>query len=113
MGAPLTIVPKEDPNVDLKEMEDETAAEIKATKKELKKQFKNLQKGMGDKKTSKPDKFIEAFLNFGMENKDLRDELYFMVIKQLTENPSPDSVGNGYDILAMMLSAFLPSEGFL
>ena len=104
----LTMLPKEDPNVPPKELPDE----VKQMKKDVKKRFKNVQIAMGDKKNKNPDKFIQDFLQYGTQNEGARDELYCQVLKQITDNPEVESVQKGYDLLAMMLTTFLPSTEF-
>jgi len=108
---PLTVLPNEKFDVP----KDEIPDDVKQAKKDLKKQFKNLQYAMGDKKTNpkKKEKFTQEYLNFGLKNPGLRTELYYMIIKQLTENPDEESVKAGYELLALMLSSFLPSEDFI
>jgi len=101
--APLTVLPNED----LTAAED--SPQLKETKRKIIKNFKNLLTYMGEKKTKRPEKFANAFLTFGMENPEFRDELYIQIVKQLTNNPDPASVALGYEILGMALRTFLPS----
>jgi len=109
LPAPLTVLPNEDLDADKKDIPDE----VKEMTKMLKKQFKNLQYAMGDKKSKKAEKFTQEYLQFGVDNPGIRNELYYQIIKQLTENPDPESVKKGYDVLALCLRTFLPSDDFV
>jgi len=87
--------------------------EIKLAKKQCKATFINIQKYMGDKKVNekKAELAGEAVVKFGFENPDLRNEVYFQLIKQLTKNEDPESVARGYELLGFCMSQFLPSDG--
>lgn len=41
---------------------------------------------------------------------DLRDEIFCQIVRQLTENPNPDSVNAGVDLLCVCITAFQPSD---
>mmetsp|Transcript_11196 Transcript_11196/g.12942 ORF Transcript_11196/g.12942 Transcript_11196/m.12942 type:complete len:1567 (+) Transcript_11196:219-4919(+) len=107
--APLTKLPNEQLDAAKKEIPDE----IKEKTKAIKKQFKNLQYAMGDKKSKKAEQFTQEFLQFGIDNPENRTELYCQIIKQITENPDDESKKKGYDVLALCLRTFLPAENFV
>lgn len=48
----------------------------------------------------------------GLTHGELRDEIYCQVMKQLTGNPSPESVFKGWQLLCVLLVSFPPSKDF-
>jgi hypothetical protein len=49
-------------------------------------------------------------LNICIKHEALRDEIYMQLIKQLTQNPRPDSVLRGWQLLALLSETFPPSN---
>ena len=97
------------------------------------KQFKNLLGFMGDRKyqckrsslnfsallskhpplcscNADPAMLAVEFLNSGIQGSDdLKVEAYVQVMKQLTENPTRESVAKGWVMMSLLLSCFPPS----
>ncbi|KAI6157402.1 hypothetical protein BKA82DRAFT_1000603 [Pisolithus tinctorius] len=48
----------------------------------------------------------------GLAHGELRDEIYCQLMKQLTGNPSAESVFKGWQMLCVLLTAFPPSKNF-
>jgi hypothetical protein len=89
--------------------------EVKKLKAAAKKNFANIQTYMGDKKAKTPgavDQAGEAVLAFGRDTPQMRNEVYLQLIKQLTGNPSPESVAKGYELLGLCTAQFLPTDSF-
>jgi hypothetical protein len=72
--------------------------------------FKNILGVMGDKMTENQDGLAQEVLAKGLEHKSLRDEIYCQLMKQLTNNPKPNSVKRGWNLMAMCLFTFPPSK---
>ncbi|KAF7375938.1 Rho gtpase-activating protein 39 isoform 2 [Mycena sanguinolenta] len=51
-------------------------------------------------------------LGEGLTHGELRDEIYCQIMKQLTGNPSPESVFKGWQLLCVLLITFPPSKNF-
>ncbi|KAJ7188538.1 hypothetical protein C8R46DRAFT_1157539 [Mycena filopes] len=51
-------------------------------------------------------------LGEGLTHGELRDEIYCQTMKQLTGNPSPESVFKGWQLLCVLLITFPPSKNF-
>lgn len=51
-------------------------------------------------------------LQEGLLHGELRDEIYCQVVKQLSGNPSPDSVFRGWQLLCVLVITFPPSKNF-
>ncbi|GMI37880.1 hypothetical protein TeGR_g2408 [Tetraparma gracilis] len=76
--------------------------------KEATKQFKNIMGYMGDRKYQYPDTLAQEVIACGLENADLRAELYCQVMKQLIDNPSYASESKGWELMSLFLSVFPP-----
>ena len=73
---------------------------------------RNLLGYMGDKQMPFPAMLAQDVLRKGFENKMLRDEIYIQLIKQLTNNPRPESVAKGWQLMCMCVGTFPPSVDF-
>ncbi|KAJ7497063.1 hypothetical protein FB451DRAFT_1209933 [Mycena latifolia] len=51
-------------------------------------------------------------LGEGLTHGELRDEIYCQTMKQLTGNPSPESVFKGWQLVCVLLITFPPSKNF-
>jgi len=94
--------------------------EIKASDPEASKRLKKkactcfsmIQKYMGDRKDKDDVGTGREVVAEGLSTPLLRDEIYLQIIKQLTENPSPDSIAKGWKIMALCLTTFPPGADF-
>jgi myosin-7 len=73
---------------------------------------KDLLGYMGDKQMPFPAMLAQDILRKGYEYKPIRDEIYMLIIKQLTSNPRPESVAKGWQIMCMCVGTFPPSFDF-
>eukprot|EP00602_Paraphysomonas_sp_CaronLab_P010658 CAMPEP_0185037120 /NCGR_PEP_ID=MMETSP1103-20130426/31086_1 /TAXON_ID=36769 /ORGANISM="Paraphysomonas bandaiensis, Strain Caron Lab Isolate" /LENGTH=1566 /DNA_ID=CAMNT_0027574947 /DNA_START=35 /DNA_END=4735 /DNA_ORIENTATION=+ len=77
--------------------------------KEAVKQFKNLMGYMGDRKYQYPAMLAVEYLNTGIEGSEaMRTEMYVQTMKQLSDNPSHESLAMGWKMLSLLLSCFPP-----
>lgn len=87
----------------------------KSLHKDALKCFKGVQRAMGDrppvKSTSDPSE-IQWIVERGIAHGGLRDEIYVQVCRQLTDNPKPESVKKGWQILSVIVTCFPPSKNF-
>jgi hypothetical protein len=75
--------------------------------------FKSLMGAMGDKVSSYPEALLSDICDEALTSSPaVRDEVYAQVIKQLTRNPSRESVNKGYNALRVFLRTFPPGDGF-
>lgn len=73
---------------------------------------KDLLGYMGDKQLPFPAMLAQDILRKGYEFKAIRDEIYMQIIKQLTNNPRPESVAKGWQVMCMCVGTFPPSPDF-
>lgn len=73
---------------------------------------KSLLAYMGDKPMPYPAILAQDILQKGYDNPPLRDEIFALIIKQLTANPRPESVAKGWQVLCMCVHTFPPSIEF-
>jgi len=59
-----------------------------------------------------PNALAQDLLEQCLAAPELRNEVYCQIIKQLTENPSPQSVTKGWQLMRCCLQTFPPSEEF-
>ncbi|ELR21237.1 myosin1, putative [Acanthamoeba castellanii str. Neff] len=74
--------------------------------------FKNVLGFMGDRPLPYPNALAQDLLEQCLAAPELRNEVYCQIIKQLTENPSPQSVTKGWQLMRCCLQTFPPSEEF-
>lgn len=67
---------------------------------------------MGDKQLPFPAMLAQDILRKGYEFKAIRDEIYLLIIKQLSNNPRPESVAKGWQVMCMCVGTFPPSPDF-
>ena len=72
----------------------------------------NLLGYMGDKQMPFPAMLAQDVLRKGFEQRGLRDEIYCQIIKQLTNNPRPESNAKGWQLMCMCVGTFPPSVDF-
>lgn len=73
---------------------------------------KNLLGYMGDKQMHFPAMLAQEILRKGFTYKNIRDEIYLQIIKQLTNNPRSESIARGWQMLCMCVGTFPPSYEF-
>ncbi|KAG5177395.1 myosin I, high molecular weight-Acanthamoeba sp [Tribonema minus] len=73
---------------------------------------KSLLGYMGDKQMAFPETLAQNILFKGLDKPKLRDEAYLQIMKQLTDNPKPESAAKGWQVLCMCCGTFLPSMDF-
>jgi myosin-7 len=73
---------------------------------------KDLLGYMGDKQLPFPAMLAQDILRKGYEYKPIRDEIYLLIIKQLSNNPRPESVAKGWQVMCMCVGTFPPSPEF-
>ncbi|KRY31966.1 Rho GTPase-activating protein 39 [Trichinella spiralis] len=88
----------------------------KAVKKEAREIFKRIQAYMGDRKVKKSTITVDMLaLDVcvrGWAKPALRDEIFIQLCKQTTENPRPESVRRGWELMSICLKFFPPSSQF-
>jgi len=70
----------------------------------------NVLRCMGDKPSPVPTDLQSAVINMAQSSPELTDETYLQVMKQLTNNPSVESMTKGWKLMVRMCSVLLPSE---
>ena len=56
---------------------------------------------------------IKQFVDEIFPKKELRDEVYVQIIKQMTNNPNPESINRGWNLLCTLVNTFLPGKELL
>lgn len=72
--------------------------------------FRNVFAVMGDKKVVEVDGLAHEILSECLTIPALRDEVYCQLMKQLTQNPHPESESRGWNLMALCLTTFPPSS---
>jgi len=84
----------------------------KEIRKKCKVAFKYIMKYMGQRKTKVLlDRGRQVVVD-GLQTPQIRDEIYVGLIKQLTNNPEPEAVRKGWDMMGLCLTTFPPSPDF-
>jgi myosin heavy subunit len=73
---------------------------------------KNILGYMGDKTMSFPATLAQDILQKGLEVPELVDEIYMQIMKQLSNNPKPESIARGWHLMCMCVGTFPPSRDF-
>lgn len=95
---------------------DSIKAPLMALNKELQKEapkcFKLIQRIMGDRSPLGTSDDIQLLLEKGIMHGQLRDEIFVQLCKQLSQNPSPDSLLLGWQLMSVIVITFPPSKNF-
>ena len=67
---------------------------------------------MGDKTMSFPATLAQDILQKGLDIPEMVDEIYMLIMKQLTNNPKPESIARGWQLMCMCVGTFPPSREF-
>eukprot|EP01100_Stratorugosa_tubuloviscum_P007534 TRINITY_DN3124_c0_g1_i1.p1 TRINITY_DN3124_c0_g1~~TRINITY_DN3124_c0_g1_i1.p1 ORF type:complete len:1462 (-),score=863.00 TRINITY_DN3124_c0_g1_i1:229-4614(-) len=90
----------------------EATLTLKDPNKEASIIFKNILGYMGDKPLNYPQMLAREVLQKGIDHKELRDEIYVQLLKQITNNPSSDSIAKGWKLIELAIECFPPSREF-
>jgi myosin heavy subunit len=75
--------------------------------------FKGLQGFMGDRSYSFPDSLAAEVLETCLRSYMLRDELFVQIVKQLRRNSKVESTIRGWQMLALAVETFPPSDDLM
>ncbi len=76
------------------------------------KMFKNLLGFSGERAYAYPTVLLQEIVQTGMESSALAEEIYVQIIKQLTRNPTRESVEKCWAAMKGCISYFAPPHGF-
>jgi len=88
----------------LTKMKDSVISELAVT------MFKNVMGYMGDKPYASPDMLAQELIRNCLNQPALVDEVYCQVMKQLSDNPNPESVRRGWSLMMLLLDSVPPNE---
>jgi len=83
-----------------------------AKKKILKSAFKAVLVFMGQKKDKKAPELVRQMLEVGINHQDIRSELYIYLLKQMTDNLEPSCNTKAWELMALCLVTFPPTQDF-
>eukprot|EP01138_Halocafeteria_seosinensis_P003721 gb/GECG01003804.1/.p1 GENE.gb/GECG01003804.1/~~gb/GECG01003804.1/.p1 ORF type:complete len:252 (+),score=20.50 gb/GECG01003804.1/:1-756(+) len=83
---------------------------LKVQRKTASTMHEHLLSYCGEKKATYPAFMAQEILQKGLEQPDLRDEIYLQLCKHITNNPSTNSQLRAWQIMLMCLGTFPPSE---
>ncbi|XP_067932495.1 serine-rich adhesin for platelets-like [Watersipora subatra] len=87
--------------------------EDKNLRKEAVETFKLIQMYMGDRKAKQISTHTAlSIANKGWSITGLRDEIFLQLIRQTSDNPKEESMNRGWELLAICLAFFPPSQKF-
>lgn len=84
----------------------------KKAEEQATKLFRNVMGWMGDRHYAYPATLLYEIMTKVVVVPSLRDEIFAQVIKQLTQNPSADSMKRGWQLLMVLLMTVPPSPKF-
>jgi len=80
------------------------------TRSTAKTMFKTVLGWAGDKVVSQPALLVQQLIGNCLQTRDLRNEIYCQIAKQLTGNPTKDSEMRLWDLMMICLSTFRPTS---
>jgi len=66
----------------------------------------------GDKSNPSPNSLAHEVIVHGLQDKVVRDEIYALLMKQLSGNESPQSIAQAWKLMALCLQFFPPGRDF-
>lgn len=78
--------------------------------KEACRMFKNVMGFMGDRHYPDPLGLAQELLSKTLEQVQLRDEVLCQIVKQIRENPNPESAAKGWSLIRLCLEVYPPRE---
>ncbi|KAH7728377.1 Rho GTPase-activating protein domain containing protein [Aphelenchoides avenae] len=72
--------------------------------------FKHIQSYMGDRKSKTAPDAVASSLLEEAAKPELADEMFLQIMKQLTDNPKPESVKKGWELLGIVLFFYKPTS---
>jgi myosin heavy subunit len=66
----------------------------------------------GDKTMNFPEMLAKDILDKGVKNRDLVDEIFVQICKQVSNNPKPESIARCWQLMCMAVGTFPPSSEF-
>jgi len=74
--------------------------------------FSLIQRILGDKNSNSNLNDVQKLLDIGLNNANIRDEIYCQVCKQLNKNPNFGHIVLGWKLMSVLVIAFPPSRDF-